>query len=66
VKYTVTLNEGAVMKFLAGKDFTSPTEIGSGAFGLLYNSSKASPICLRLVKKGLLERSQRGHYRIIK
>ncbi len=52
--------------------FVSPTEIGE-AYGLFkfkgsgvpncYHSAVASPVCLRLVKSGQLERNAKGHYK---
>ncbi len=61
----LTTNEKAVIEFLRGRDFTSPTQIGyklhpSRDFG----SPWASPICKRLVSFGYLERNQRGQYRL--
>ena len=62
-------NETKVMKYLEGMDdFVSPTEIGNSAggrnrAGQLRHSSWASPVCKRLVLKGLLERSGHGWYR---
>ena len=57
--------DAGVLGVLQGRDWTSPTTIAylvrnrSGV-----HSSWASPICLRLVKAGKLERNERGHYRI--
>ena len=45
-------------------DFVSPTEIG-GQYSKNHHSSWASPKCLKLVKMGLLERNNNGHYRIV-
>ena len=65
----LSLNEKKILDYLKGmKVFVSPTEIGNGAGGLnkngvLRHSAWASPICLKLVKKGLLERSEYGWYR---
>lgn len=55
-----------VLQFLKGKDWTSPTDIGKSLWGPKHHSSSASPVCLRMVEKGLLERNDRGHYRIRK
>ena len=53
--------------------FTSPTEIGEaygeykhghGHFKTGYHSAWASPRCLKLVDSGVLERNDKGHYRI--
>jgi len=58
-----------IINYLKGKDFTSPSEIGR-AFGRgkegIYHSSWASPKCKKLVEMGLLERNEKGHYRIVK
>lgn len=42
-------------------EWTSPTEIGS-LFG--GHSAIGSPLCLRMTDEGILERNERGHYRI--
>jgi hypothetical protein len=44
--------------------WTSPSEIGGAYNG--GHSSTGSPICLSLVKKGRLERNEKGHYRLVK
>ena len=65
----LTNNEQWVLDYLKGKDYVSPTEIGyahthaSGITGE-HHSAWASPICLRLVKKGLLLRNEKGHYKL--
>lgn len=67
----LTKNEQKVMAYLKGMDtFVSPTEIargvgGKSASGLPRHSAWSSPICKRLVEKGLLERSNDGWYRPI-
>ena len=49
--------------FKKNKDrFISPTEIGC-LFG--GHSAIGSPICLKLVKLGRLERNGKGHYKFI-
>jgi hypothetical protein len=69
----MTKNEQAIIAYLKGKGWVSPTEIGHNvggykntAFGtsttILRHSSWASPICIRLADKGILERNIRGHY----
>ena len=58
-------NEEAVLGYLAGRDWTSPTEIGRTVWGKGHHSSSASPVCLRLVRKGKLVRNERGHYRLL-
>lgn len=47
-------------------EFVSPTYLGVKVWGRKRHSasSTASPVCLRLVKKGLLHRSYRGHYKL--
>ena len=57
-------NEAAVIGYLQGRDWTSPTELGRVLWGKGHHSSSASPVCLRLVKEGKLERNTKGHYRI--
>ena len=57
----LTRTEQWVMDYLQDTDWTSPTDIGR-AYGVSH-SAWASPRCLSLVKKGLLERNERGHYR---
>lgn len=58
-----------ILKFLRGRDWTSPTEIGNEYSYYLgvpgYHSSWASPKCLSLVKEGLLERNKRGWYKLV-
>ena len=62
-----------IMQYLKDMDFTSPTEIGDaygeykhgrGHFKTGYHSAWASPRCLKLVDSGVLERNDKGHYRI--
>ena len=57
-------NAEAVLGYLKGRNWTSPTELGLAIWGKGRHSSSASPTCLRLVKAGKLERNQRGHYRL--
>ena len=49
------------------EEFIKPTELGEEIFGKPYSSASsfASPICQRLVEKGLVERNTMGHYRAI-
>lgn len=70
----LTYNEQNVLDYLKQwpNDFISPTQIGHnvggqvlGYYGWQYrHSSWASPICKRLVKKGLVERSDKGWYKL--
>lgn len=66
----LTKNEQWILDYLKGKDYVSPTVIGkshasvTGSAGFTHHSSWASPICLRLVKKGLLVRNEKGHYKL--
>ncbi len=65
----LTKNEEWIIEYLKGKDYVSPTIIGlehAKAFGLLglHHSCWASPICLRMVKEGLLLRNRKGHYKL--
>jgi Fe2+ or Zn2+ uptake regulation protein len=57
-----------VLRYLREKgDWAKPTEIGDEAIPhseFTTGSSVASPVCKALVKEGLLERSERGHYRV--
>ena len=60
----LTENETQVLAYLQGKDdFTSPTVIGKDVGGGRRHSSWASPICKRLVSRGLLVRSDNGWYK---
>lgn len=75
----LTKNEQAIVDYLsAAKRLTEdgwipPTQIGEmvgggmlpGYSGGLRGSSWASPICKRLVRFGLLERNDKGHYRVL-
>lgn len=63
MKKTLT-NSEAVLGYLKGRDWTSPTELGRAIWGKGHHSSSASPVCLRLVKAGKLERNAKGHYRL--
>lgn len=68
-KMLMTVNERWIINHLIGKDYTSPTEIGFAhafAFGYTqsHHSSWASPICLKLVKKGILLRNEKGYYKL--
>lgn len=54
-----------IMKYLDGKDWTSPTEIGHALHPTrMYGSPWASPKCKYLVDNGFLERNSKGWYRI--
>lgn len=57
----LTERQQIVIDYLKGKNFTSPTEIGS-LFG--NHSAIGSPLCKRLVVLGLLKRNKKGHYRL--
>lgn len=65
-------NEQWITEYLKGKDYTSPTEIGRahaqmfGINSLSHHSAWASPICRRMVEKGLLIRNDKGHYKLNK
>jgi hypothetical protein len=59
-------NELNICQYLAyNRDWISPTIIG-GSCGPNPNSHSAwaSPICLRMVKKGLLKRNKKGWYKL--
>ena len=60
-----------IMKYLDGRGWVSPTQIGR-AYGDHkhgnnsfhgYHSAWASPQCLKMVGLGLVERNKKGHYR---
>lgn len=60
-----------VVDYLKGKDYTSPSRIGidhARTFGFsdTHHSSWASPVCKRLVEKGVLIRNPKGHYKLTK
>ena len=55
----------SVVDYLRGKDWTSPSEIGREVWGPGHHSSTGSPRCKRLVEMGVLERNERGHYRLL-
>ena len=59
-------NRENIKESLKGRDWTSPTWIGQHAGGQSYYSASAwaSPKCKRLVKAGVLERNERGQYRL--
>lgn len=65
-------NEQWITEYLKGKDYTSLTEIGRAhakALNILsptHHSAWASPICKRMVEKGLLIRNDKGHYKLNK
>lgn len=60
----MTKNEQAVYDYLksANGKFISPTTIGHDVGGGDRHSSWASPICKRLVSKGLVKRHECGWY----
>lgn len=71
----LTKNEQRIVDYLADRAglWVSPTQIGAEVGGMvgegsvkphLRHSSWASPICLRLVRFGLLQRNYEGHYRV--
>jgi len=59
-----------IIKYLYGRGYVSPTQIGHAYGDHLYgnnsfhtfHSAWASPKCLALVKDGLLDRNEKGHY----
>jgi hypothetical protein len=63
----LTKNEQAIMDFLKQQPrlFYPPTWIAVKMFpNTNRHSAWSSPICLRLVEKGLLERNDNGHYKL--
>jgi hypothetical protein len=64
----LSVEQKAIISYLNGKDFVSPTEIGNQVGGDLtghfQHSAWASPKCLKLVSMGLLRRNKKGWYKI--
>lgn len=67
----LSFNEQWVLAYLQGETrFISPTAMGrdhaiqTGSSSPNHHSAWASPICKKLLNKGLLERNAKGHYRI--
>ena len=60
----MTENERKVLEYLKqpARGYTSPTEIGREVGGVGRHSAWASPICKRLVSRGLAKRNERGWY----
>ena len=60
----MTENERKVLEYLKqpARGYTSPTKIGREVGGGGRHSAWASPICKRLVSKGLATRNERGWY----
>ena len=68
-----TKSQEFILRYLNGKGWTSPTQIGYAYGDTLhpsgfhnYHSAWASPKCRKLVKMGWLERNENGHYRRIR
>jgi hypothetical protein len=59
----LTTRQKEVIKYLTGKDWTSPTEIGR-LFG--GHSAIGSPICKKLVEFQIAVRNNKGHYKLAK
>lgn len=65
-------NEQWIVEYLRGKGYTSPSEIGIAhkkAFNIdspTHHIEWASPICNRMVEKGILIRNNKGQYKLIK
>lgn len=59
----MTKTKQFILSYLKGKEFTSPTEIGS-AYCQGLHSAWASPKCLSLTKEGYLERNDKGWYKL--
>ena len=59
-------NRYIIETYLKGRDWTSPTTIGQEAAKKPYYcaSAWASPKCKKLAEKGILERNNKGHYRL--
>ncbi|HKI53910.1 MAG TPA: hypothetical protein VJ987_07275 [Anaerolineales bacterium] len=60
----MTENERKIIEYLKthALGYVSPTEIGRVVGGNGRHSAWASPICKRLVRKGLAKRNERGWY----
>jgi len=56
----LTERQKETLKFLSKKEWKSPTQVGH-LFG--GHSSIGSPICKKLVEKGLAVRSEKGWYK---
>ena len=68
----MTKTQEWIVRYLKGRGWCSPTQIGlahgdskhgNPSFHS-YHSAWASPKCLDLVKKGVLKRSDKGHYKL--
>ena len=61
-------NAGEYMRdqHINGKEWIRPTDVGFAVGGAFKHSSYGSPICMEMVKRGLAERNDKGHYRLIK
>ena len=62
-RQTMSPNEEKVIEFMKGRDFTGPSVMGMAIFNK-WESSRTSQVCKRLVKKGLMVRNDKGHYKI--
>lgn len=47
------------------REWFSPTEIGIAVGGPYKHSAYGSPICKTMVFRGICERNERGHYKLI-
>jgi hypothetical protein len=66
MRATCSPEEAAILSFLRGREWTGPTDIARAVGPPGSHSAWASPRCIRLVRKGLLERGgpRAGHYRL--
>jgi DNA-binding MarR family transcriptional regulator len=65
----LTIGQYAVLMYLMrnrNSKYISPTVIGNDVGGAAKHSAWASPICKALVKKKLITRNAKGHYRVCK
>lgn len=60
----MTNKQWKILEYLFWRNWTSPTQIGREVGGQGRHSAWASPMCLRMVGEGLLERNEAGHYRL--
>lgn len=60
----ISTEQYMIARYLLGKGWTSPTEIGCALKGKRFHSAWASPKCKALVRRGLIKRNKKGWYKI--